>query len=124
MSPFIRHPTRSCSTGAEKLRNKIRELLVGRKEVPFYLIGGELFFEKISVPIDQSLALVIEQFANRDIGGIFFKPGLTTDDIIRFSSLMNKDASALAGEGDLSAILAKEEIRHIELHRVLLVDKQ
>lgn len=109
--------------GAEKLRNKIRELLVGRKEVPFYLIGGELFFEKISVPIDQSLSLVIEQFANRDIGGIFFKPGLTTDDIIRFSSLMNKEASVLAGEGDLHTILGNEGIGHIELHRVLLVDK-
>jgi len=110
-------------TGAEKLLNKIAELLVGRKEAAFYLVGGELFFEKTSIPVDQSLTLALEQFTNRDLGGIVFKPGLTADDLLRFGSVMSKEASYFTGAADPNTVLAQEEIRHIELHRVLLVDK-
>src|SRR6266540_1728021 len=76
------HP--SLLSSAEKLLAKIRELLVDRKEVSFYLVGGELFFETHSVPIDQSLSLVMEQFISREIGGIVFKPDLTEVEIIKF----------------------------------------
>jgi len=110
-------------TGAEKLLNKIAELLVGRKEAAFYLVGGELFFEKTSIPVDQSLTLALEQFTNRDLGGIVFKPGLTADDLLRFGSVMSKETSYFTGAADPNTVLAREEIRHIELHRVLLVDK-
>lgn len=110
-------------TAADKLRNKILELLVGRKEVVFYMVGGELFFEKISILIDQGLANVMEHFTNRDVGGVAFKPGLSSDDLIRFSSMMNKEASFFASVQDINKAVIKEEIKHIELHRVLLVDK-
>jgi HD-GYP domain-containing protein (c-di-GMP phosphodiesterase class II) len=110
-------------TSADKLRGKIDELLIGRDEVPFYLVGGELFFEKISIPIDQSLSLIMEHCISRDVGGISFKPGLNAEEIIRFSGVMNRDAAALASQGGISEVIAKENISHIELHRVLLVDK-
>src|SRR5512147_1995196 len=42
-------------TSADKLRSSVEELLVGRKEIAFYLVRGELFFETLSVPIDESL---------------------------------------------------------------------
>jgi HD-GYP domain-containing protein (c-di-GMP phosphodiesterase class II) len=109
---------------ADKLRIRIADLLIGRKEVAFYMVGGELFFEKISIPIDQSLALILEQCAARDVGGIVFKPGLAAEELIRFASVMNKDASFLAGQQDINAVIRKEDITHIEFHRVLLVDKE
>jgi hypothetical protein len=43
-------------SSAEKLVRQIGELLVMRKDVSFYLVGGELFFETNSVPVDQGLA--------------------------------------------------------------------
>jgi len=110
-------------TAADKLRSKIAELMVGRKEVAFYLVGGELFFEKISIPIDQSLALLMEQFTHREVGGTVFKPGLTPQEIIRFATLMNKEPAALTGQGGLHEVMVKEGITNIELHRVLMVDK-
>jgi HD-GYP domain-containing protein (c-di-GMP phosphodiesterase class II) len=109
---------------AEKFLLKVNELLVDRKEVPFYLVGGELFFEKDSVPIDQSLAVLMELFTGRDIGGISFKPGLTTDEITAFADLMNKDAAALSAEGSVEELMPKAQITHIVLHRVLVVDKK
>lgn len=110
-------------SAADKLRSKIEEMLIGGKEVAFYLVGGELFFEKISIPIDQSLALLLEHFSSREVGGVAFKPGLTLDEIISFAGLMNKEPAFFSGQGGLSAAAAKEGITHIELHRVLLVDK-
>ena len=109
---------------ADKFLLKIKELLVDRKEVPFYLVGGELFFEKDSVPIDQSLAVLMELFTGRDVGGIVFKPGLTTDEITAFADLMNKDAAALNAEGGTVELMPKAQITHIVLHRVLIVDKK
>lgn len=111
-------------TAADKLRIKIEELLVGRKEVAFYLVGGELFFEKISIPIDQGLALLMEQFTTRDVGGLVFKPGLTSQELIRFASLMNKEPSFFTGEAGIHDVVVKEGITHLNLHRVLLVDKK
>ncbi len=110
-------------TAADKLRNKILELLVGRKEVVFYMVGGELFFDKMSILIDQGLSQMIEHFKNRDVGGIAFKTGVTSDDLIRFSSMMNKEAAFFASIKDINKAVINEQIKHIELHRVLLVDK-
>ena len=109
--------------GADKLRHKIAELLIGRKEAAFYLVGGELFFEKISVPIDQSLSLVMEHLAARDVGGILFKPGMKSEDIIKFSGLIAKEPGFFAGQDGPNAAVTREGIAHIELHRVLLMDK-
>jgi HD-GYP domain-containing protein (c-di-GMP phosphodiesterase class II) len=109
---------------ADKLRGKIEELLVERKEVAFYLISGELFFEKISIPIEQGLSLVLEQFAMRDVGGVVFMPGLTSQELIRFAGFMNKDPGQLSGLGGIRTIIEKEGIRHIVLHNVVLVEKQ
>jgi len=109
---------------ADKFLLKIKELLVDRKEVPFYLVGGELFFEKDSVPIDQSLAVLMELFTGRDIGGIVFKPDLTTDEITAFADLMNKDAAAFHADGEVDELMPKAQITHIDLHRVLIVDKK
>ncbi len=111
-------------TSADKLRATIEGLLPGRKEVAFYLLGGELFFETLSVPIDQSLSLLLEQFTIRDIGGIAFKPGLASQELIRFASLMNKEPSFFTGQSNINDVTAKEGITHIELHRGLLVDKK
>jgi HD-GYP domain-containing protein (c-di-GMP phosphodiesterase class II) len=111
-------------SSAEKLASTIETLLVDRKEVAFYLVSGELFFETLSVPIDQSLVLLMEHFASRDVGGIIFKPGLTAPDLIRFASLMSKEPAFFSTSGDIAEVIAKEQIAHIELHRVLIVDKK
>jgi HD-GYP domain-containing protein (c-di-GMP phosphodiesterase class II) len=111
-------------SSAEKLLSKIEELLVDRKQVAFYLVAGELFFETQSVPIDQSLSLLMEQFTSRDVGGIIFKPGLTQTELIRFAGLISKEPAFFTAQGGINEVLAKENIFHIELHRVLLVDKK
>jgi HD-GYP domain-containing protein (c-di-GMP phosphodiesterase class II) len=111
-------------TAADKFRGKIEELLVERKEVAFFLVGGELFFEKISVPIDQVLSLLLEQFTTRDVGGIVFTPGLTSEELIRFAGLMNKEPAYLAGKGGIHSIIEQEGIRHLVLHNVVLVEKE
>ena len=111
-------------TSADKLRASIEGMLSGRKEVAFYLAGGELFFEKISVPVDQSISLLLEQLATRDVGGVIFRPGLTSQELVRLADLMNSDSVNLTSRGGIHDIIAKEGITHIELLRALLVDKQ
>jgi HD-GYP domain-containing protein (c-di-GMP phosphodiesterase class II) len=111
-------------TSADRLRTKIEEMLSGRKEVAFYLAGGELFFEKISIPVDQSISLIMEQLAARDVGGIIFKPGLTSQELIRLADLMNSDSVNLTHRGGIHEVIMKEGITHIELLRALLVNKE
>jgi len=111
-------------SSSEKLLNKIQEMLVDRKEVSFYLVAGELFFETHSVPTDQSLSLLMEQFISREIGGLVFKHGLTQTEIIKFANLMSKDPSLFSSEDAVSALLGKEHISNIELHRALIVGKK
>jgi HD-GYP domain-containing protein (c-di-GMP phosphodiesterase class II) len=108
---------------AEKIVVTLEGLLAGRKEVAFYLVYGELFFETHSVPLDQSVSLLVEQFISREIGGIVFKPDLTTAELIRLAVLMSKEPESIAAEGGIIEIIGREGISHIELHRVLLVDK-
>ncbi|OGW33473.1 MAG: hypothetical protein A2X58_07615 [Nitrospirae bacterium GWC2_56_14] len=110
---------------ADKFLLKIKELLVDRKEVPFYLVGGELFFEKDSVPVDESLTMLMELFTGREIGGIIFRPGLTTDEITAFADLMNKNNAVFGAESGANELLPRSsQITHIVLHRVLVVDKK
>jgi len=109
---------------ADQLLDRLKEFLLSRKEVAFYLVGGELFFETHSVPIDQSLSMLMEQFTARDVGGVIFKPGITCDEIVRFAYLMNKDAAYFTEQGGVVKTIAKEKIVHIDLHRVILVDKK
>jgi HD-GYP domain-containing protein (c-di-GMP phosphodiesterase class II) len=111
-------------TSADKLRSTIEDLLLGRKEVAFYMVRGELFFETLSVLVDQSLALLMEQFTDKGIGGIVFKAGLTSAELISLARLMSNDPSFFTGQGGLIDAIAHEGIEHIELHRVLLVDKK
>ncbi|HWR73968.1 MAG TPA: HD domain-containing phosphohydrolase [Nitrospirota bacterium] len=111
-------------TAADRLLSRIEDLFPGRNEVAFYLVGGELFFEKISIPIDQALSLLMEFFSSRAVGGITFRPALTAEELIRFSALMNREPALFTGAQDLSDIIVKADIHHIDLHRVVLVDKQ
>jgi HD-GYP domain-containing protein (c-di-GMP phosphodiesterase class II) len=115
------HP--SLRASAEKLLSTLDGLLRDRKEAAFYLVGGELFFETLSVPVDQSLALLIEQFISRNVSGVLFKPGLTEKELIKFASLMNKEPSFFVSLGGITGALEKEDITNIELHRVMIVDR-
>jgi len=108
---------------ADQLHEKIEVLLQSRKHVEFYLVAGELFFETNSVPLDQSLSLLMEDLVKRSVGGIIFKAGITREEIVRFAELMNQDASYLS-QGNVAEFLAGQNIDHIELHRVVLVDKK
>jgi len=109
---------------ADQLLARIQELFLARKDVAFYLVAGELFFESHSVPIDQSLAVLMEQFTSRDVGGIVFKPGIDRDELVRFASVMNNDIAFFEQQGGIKKVIEKERISHIELHQVLLVDKK
>ena len=109
---------------AEKMTVTIEGLLQGREDVTFYFVHGELFFEIHSVPIDENTALLMELFADRDIGGIAFRPGFTTEELIKLAILMSKEPAVLK-EGNITEVLAGEAILHIELHRsVVLIEKK
>ena len=108
----------------EKLMVTIEGLMAGRNDVSFYFVSGELFFETHSMPIDQSIVGLIEQFTSRDIGGIVFKPGITTEELVKLAVLMNKEPSTLAEDGGIINIFSRENILHIKLHSVLLIDKK
>lgn len=108
----------------EKLAVTIDGLLSDRKEVAFYFVSGEMFFETHSMPIDSTIASLVEQFTDRDIGGIVFKAGITSEEFIKLAVLINRDASALAEEGGILSVFARENFSHINLHSVLLVDKK
>jgi len=116
------HPTLLASS--EKFVVMVRELLAERREASFYLVGGELFFETHSVPVDQSQSLLMEQFLAREIGGITFKPGLTQQETIAFAVLMNKDPAFFVNAGGTAAALEQAGISHIEIHRAIIVDKK
>ena len=109
---------------ADQLLSKINDLLLSRKEVAFYLVAGELFFETHSVPVDQGQSMLMEQFTARDVGGVIFKPGITRDELVLFANLMNKDEAYFVTQGGGAGVIAKENITHIVLHRVILVDKK
>lgn len=111
-------------SSADQFLVRLEELLQTRKDLSFFLVAGELFFETHSVPVDQSLSVLMEQFTSRDIGGVTFKPGIGQDEIIRFAYLMNKDIPYFVDQGGIAAVIEKEQITHIELQRVLLVDKK
>jgi HD-GYP domain-containing protein (c-di-GMP phosphodiesterase class II) len=108
----------------EKLTLTIDGLLADRKEVAFYFVGGELFFETHSMAVDSTIATLVEQFINRDIGGIVFKPGITGEEFVKLAVLMNTEPSALAAEGGILAVFSRENFAHISIHSVLLVDKK
>lgn len=108
---------------SEKLLSTIEDLLADRKETAFYLMGGELFFETLSVPLDQSLSLLIEQLSGKDIGGIIFQPGLTSSELIKFAGLMGKDVPLFSGSGGVADILADDQIAHVVLRRGLFASK-
>ena len=111
-------------TSADQLLEKITALLTTRKQVAFYIVGGELFFETHALPIDESVSLLMEGIIKRDIGGILFKPGLGREEIVRFAELLNRDYAGSAAEWEIGAALKAADIDHIELHRVVLVDKK
>lgn len=112
-------------SSAEQLLGKIGELLMTRKDVSFYIVAGELFFETYSIPVDQSLSALMEQIVSRDVGGVVFKPGLTREEIVNFAALMNREIPLFtAEEGGVAAVLARHGIAHLELHRVVLVNKK
>jgi HD-GYP domain-containing protein (c-di-GMP phosphodiesterase class II) len=111
-------------SSAEKFLGGIAELMVGRSEVSFYLVAGELFFETLSIPLDENLSLLIEQFASREMGGLSFKPGLTQMEVISFAGLMSKGPDVFTEKEDLNEAIGKVNIAHIELHRALIVDRK
>jgi HD-GYP domain-containing protein (c-di-GMP phosphodiesterase class II) len=109
---------------AEKLYSKTEELLKDRNEVSFYIIGGELFFETLSVPIDQNLSLIMEQFTKKEVGGIIFKQEITAVEFIRFAALICKEKDLFTEKRTAHEIMASEGVTHITLHHAMLVDKQ
>ncbi len=115
------HP--SLRASAEKLLGTIAVLMKDRTKVAFYLVGGELFFETMSIPADQGLAQLMEQFNGLEVSGIIFYPELPQKELIKLSLLMNKEPAFFSAQGGITEVLEKEGIVHIELHRVMVVDK-
>ncbi len=104
---------------AEQLLLALEELFAKRNEAVFSIVSGELFFETFSVPVEEGTARVLEDISRRDIGGITFKPGLTRDEIVAFSYLVNRDPKAVTSQGGMGTLMDKAGITHILVQRVL-----
>jgi len=111
-------------TSAERFRDKLQELLTDRREAAFYLVRGELFFETIAIPIDNSFSAAIDLFQDKDIGGVVFRPNVASDEIVRFADMMSSDIVFSSEQESLNVTTAKRGILHIVIHHALLVDKQ
>ncbi len=112
-------------SSAEKLLHTLTGLLADRREAAFYLVSGELFFEGNSIPLDQSLSLMIEQITSRKIGGIAFRSGLLPAELIAFVGLVNQEAEFFKPDGEPDAgLLGREHITHIAVHKALVVGKK
>ncbi|HDQ03049.1 MAG TPA: HD domain-containing protein [Deltaproteobacteria bacterium] len=111
-------------SSVEKLLDRTEDLLTKKMDAAFYLIDGELFFETLSIPLDQNLSLVVEQLSAKSIGGIIFSQGVTKSELIRFAALLNKTGEIFSEEESIDEVMAKEGIRHITIHHAMLVDRQ
>lgn len=116
------HP--SLLSSAEQLILTLEDIYSKRQEAAFHIIAGELYFETFSVPIEESLAIHVEELARKDIGGVIFLPGLTRGELVAFAYLMHRDLNFFASRGGLSALLPQEGVRHITVHRVLPLSRR
>jgi HD-GYP domain-containing protein (c-di-GMP phosphodiesterase class II) len=114
------HP--SLLSSAEQLLLTLEEVFAKRKEAVFYFIAGELFFETFSVPIEEPLAVLIEGFIQRDIGGVQFRTGLGRGELVSLAYLMTRDRSALTAQGGIGALLVREGVNHITVQAVLPIE--
>lgn len=114
------HP--SLLSSAEQLLHGLEGILSSRAEAAYYFIAGELFFETYSVPIEEPLAVLIEDLLQKDVGGIHIRAGVPLRELISFAFLMNQDRSAQTAGGGLSAMLTREGVSHITVHSVLPMD--
>jgi len=107
---------------AEQLLVALEELLSKRNEASFHIIAGELFFETLSVPVEESLSLLLEDISRKGVGGITFRPGLKRDELVAFASLMRRDPGALEAQGGAAALVIKAGIIHVLIHKALPVN--
>ncbi len=122
---FIYPPAHPFLLGsAEQLLNTLEGLFSKRKEASYYFVSGELFFETLSIPLEEALSLTVEDIAGRDIGGIVFQPGLARDELVAFAYILKKDRLGLEREGGITSIMNKASIRHITVHRLMPLEKR
>lgn len=115
------HP--SLRAAAQKLLGTLETLLLDRREVAFYLVSGELFFERHSVPLDQGLSQLLEFITAREVSAIIFSPGLTEPELIKLSIMINKEPAAFAEQGGITNAVRQEGIEHVQLQQVTVVEK-
>lgn len=98
------------------------DLLTKRSEAVYFFVAGELFFDTFSVPAEEPLAVLIENFVQKEIGGIHFRAGVTRKELASFAYIINRDRSALTAEGGLGALLVREGVTHVTIQTVLPFD--
>jgi HD-GYP domain-containing protein (c-di-GMP phosphodiesterase class II) len=116
------HPT--LMDAANKFFNSLEILFKEKQEAAFYLIGGELFFETLSLPVDNNMSMLLEQLAQKNIGGIIFRSEISVMEIIRFASLINNEQNIFVEDANLQEMLAQKDIFNVTIHHALLVDKR
>lgn len=109
---------------AEQLLVTLEELFSKRKEASYHFVSGELFFETLSIPLEESLSLTVEEMSRRDIGGIVFQPGLNRDELVSFAYLLKRDIQSFEQEGGISTVMSRAGIRRIIVHKLIPVVKR
>lgn len=100
----------------------IDDLLAKRSEAVYFFVAGELFFDTFSVPIEEPLAVLIENFVQKEMGGIHFRAGVSRKELASFAYIINRDRTILTAAGGLGALLVREGVSHITIQTVLPFD--
>ncbi len=116
------HP--SLLSSAEQLGLTLEDIFLQRNEAAFTIIAGELFFETFSVPVDENLSLLVDEFVRRDIGSIVFQPGLARGELVAFACLMREDPPRIAAQGGMDAMLTRQGASHIAVRRVIPLERK
>ncbi len=114
------HP--SFLSAADQFYLTLEALLAKRSEAVYFFVAGELFFDTFSVPTEEPLAVLIENFVQKEIGGIHFRTGVSRKELASFAYLINRDRAVLTAEGGLGALLVRDGVTHITIQTVLPFD--
>lgn len=101
----------------------LEELFSRNGECAFHLVGGELFFDTFSLPIDETTSRKIASLAEKNIGGILFKAGLAEQEVVSFAYIVQRDQTYITSRGGMAALLERESIIHIMVQGLLKTDR-
>lgn len=103
---------------AEQLLLAFEELFASREELAYWIVSGELYFEKFSIPLEEKLSELVEEMSRRDIRGIVFQRGLKRDELVVFVFWYIRSSGKISIPSGQPEISEQNGVTHIKLHSI------